>query len=380
MGKKRAALCAGGCGYVSFVIEYGIWDYIACRISSKPFTGKPAQLQAKGVQNMARSSYQKLKPLYIMNYLLQNSDEEHPVTIKQIVEYLSAQGISAERKSIYDDIEALRFYGLDIIHVDAGRFQGYYVAQRNFELPELKLLVDSVQSSKFITHKKTMTLIRKIERLASIHEAQLLQRQVYVKNRIKTMNESIYYNVDSIHDGISQNRKIQFKYFEYTVEKTRHYRKDGAFYVVSPYALTWDDENYYMVAFDSEAGIIKHYRVDKMTDISTLEEQRDGKDAFDALDMAVYAKKVFGMFSGEDVTVRLRFENHLVGAVLDRLGQDVIIVKDGDDHFTVSAEVIVSPQFFAWVCGFGTAAQIIGPEHVVQEMAEHVKGIAAMYQ
>lgn len=328
---------------------------------------------------MARSSYQKLKPLYIMNYLLQNSDEEHPVTIKQIVEYLGAQGISAERKSIYDDIEALRFYGLDIIHVDAGRFQGYYVAQRNFELPELKLLVDSVQSSKFITHKKTMTLIRKIEKLASIHEAQLLQRQVYVKNRIKTMNESIYYNVDAIHDGISQNRKIQFKYFEYTVEKTRHYRKDGAFYVVSPYALTWDDENYYMVAFDSEAGIIKHYRVDKMTDISTLEEHRDGRDAFEALDMAVYARKVFGMFSGEDVTVRLRFENHLVGAVLDRLGQDVMIVRDGDDHFTVSAEVVVSPQFFAWVCGFGAAAQIIGPEHVARKMAEHVKGIAAIY-
>ena len=328
---------------------------------------------------MARSSYQKLKPLYIMNYLLQNSDEEHPVTIKQIVEYLGAQGISAERKSIYDDIEALRFYGLDIIHVDAGRFQGYYVAQRNFELPELKLLVDSVQSSKFITHKKTMTLIRKIEKLASIHEAQLLQRQVYVKNRIKTMNESIYYNVDAIHDGISQNRKIQFKYFEYTVEKTRHYRKDGAFYVVSPYALTWDDENYYMVAFDSEAGIIKHYRVDKMTDISTLEEHRDGKAAFEALDMAVYARKVFGMFSGEDVTVRLRFENHLVGAVLDRLGQDVMIVRDGDDHFTVSAEVVVSPQFFAWVCGFGAAAQIIGPEHVARKMADHVKGIAAIY-
>ena len=328
---------------------------------------------------MARSSYQKLKPLYIMNYLLQNSDEEHPVTIKQIVEYLGAQGISAERKSIYDDIEALRFYGLDMIHVDAGRFQGYYVAQRNFELPELKLLVDSVQSSKFITHKKTMTLIRKIEKLASIHEAQLLQRQVYVKNRIKTMNESIYYNVDAIHDGISQNRKIQFKYFEYTVEKTRHYRKDGAFYVVSPYALTWDDENYYMVAFDSEAGIIKHYRVDKMTDISTLEEHRDGRDAFEALDMAVYARKVFGMFSGEDVTVRLRFENHLVGAVLDRLGQDVMIVRDGDDHFTVSAEVVVSPQFFAWVCGFGAAAQIIGPEHVARKMADHVKGIAAIY-
>lgn len=329
---------------------------------------------------MARSSFQKLKLLYIMNYLLQNSDEEHPVTVKQIIEHLDAQGIRAERKSLYDDIEALRFFGLDIIHVDAGRFQGYYVGERTFELPELKLLVDSVQSSKFITSKKTMTLIRKIEKLASIHEAQLLQRQVYVKNRIKTMNESIYYNVDAIHDGISQNKKIQFKYFEYTVEKERHYRRDGAYYVVSPFALTWDDENYYMVAYDAEAGIMKHYRVDKMTNISTLDEPRDGQEIFQSIDMAVYARKVFGMFSGEDTTVRLCFENHLVGAVLDRLGRDIAIVRDDDAHFIVTAEVIVSPQFFAWVCGFGTAAQVIGPEHVIQEMADHVKGIAKLYE
>ena len=307
---------------------------------------------------MARSPYQKLKPLYIMNYLLQNSDEDHPVTMKQIVEYLDAQGISAERKSVYDDLEALRVFGLDIVHVEAGRFQGYFVAERSFELPELKLLVDSVQSSKFITHKKTATLIRKIEKLASIHEAQLLQRQVYVKNRIKTMNESIYFNVDEIHNGISQNKKIQFKYFEYTIEKTRHFRKDGAFYVVSPYALTWDDENYYMVAYDSEAGIIKHYRVDKMTEISVIEQARDGKEAFESLDMAMYARKVFGMFSGEEERVKLRFENHLVGAVLDRLGREVMIIRDGDTHFTVSADIVVSPQFFAWVTGFGTLSLI----------------------
>ena len=328
---------------------------------------------------MARSAYQKLKPLYIMNYLLQNSDEDHLVSMIQLIEHLAAHGIPSERKSVYDDIEALRVFGLDIVQGGSGKNAGYYIANRSFELPELKLLVDSVQSSKFITHKKTATLIKKIETLASIHEAQLLNRQVYVKNRIKTMNESIYYNIDAIQSGISQNKKIQFKYFEYTVQKTRHYRKDGAFYVVSPFAMTWDDENYYLVAFDSQAGIIKHYRVDKMTEISSTEEDRDGLDAYQALDMAVYARKVFGMFSGEEESVQLRFENHLVGAVLDRLGQDVFIIADGDDHFTVRADVVVSPQFFAWVTGFGAAAQIIGPDDVVEKMRQHINSVAALY-
>ena len=328
---------------------------------------------------MARSAYQKLKPLYIMNYLLQNSDEDHLVSMSQLIEHLAAHGIPSERKSVYDDIEALRVFGLDIVQGGSGKNAGYYIANRSFELPELKLLVDSVQSSKFITHKKTATLIKKIETLASIHEAQLLNRQVFVKNRIKTMNESIYYNIDAIQSGISQNKKIQFKYFEYTVQKTRHYRKDGAFYVVSPFAMTWDDENYYLVAFDSQAGIIKHYRVDKMTEISSTEEDRDGLDAYQALDMAVYARKVFGVFSGEEESVQLRFENHLVGAVLDRLGQEVFIIADGDDHFTVRADVVVSPQFFAWVTGFGAAAQIIGPDDVVEKMRQHINSVAALY-
>lgn len=328
---------------------------------------------------MARSAYQKLKPLYIMNYLLQNSDEDHLVSMGQLIEHLASHGIPSERKSVYDDIEALRVFGLDIVQGGSGKNAGYYIANRSFELPELKLLVDSVQSSKFITHKKTATLIKKIETLASIHEAQLLNRQVFVKNRIKTMNESIYYNIDAIQSGISQNKKIQFKYFEYTVQKTRHYRKDGAFYVVSPFAMTWDDENYYLVAFDSQTGIIKHYRVDKMTEISSTEEDRDGLDAYQALDMAVYARKVFGMFSGEEESVQLRFENHLVGAVLDRLGQEVFIIADGDDHFTVRADVVVSPQFFAWVTGFGAAAQIIGPDDVVEKMRQHINSVAALY-
>lgn len=328
---------------------------------------------------MPRSSNQKLKLLYVMNYLLQETDADHPAPTGKILEHLQAQGISAERKSIYDDIEALRLFGLDIEQTESRRNGGYYVASRSFELPELKLLVDSVQSSKFITHQKTTALIKKIEKLASSYEARLLQRQVFVANRIKTMNESIYYNVDAIHTGISQNRKIRFKYFEYTIRKERKYRKNGAYYVVSPFALTWDDENYYLVAYESDEKLVKHYRVDKMTDITAIEAPRDGMDVYKELDMAVYARKVFGMFSGVEESVKLRFTNHLVGAVLDRLGQDVSIIPDGDEHFTVSTNVIVSPQFFSWVSGFADEAKIIAPEHVVAQMREHSNKVAAQY-
>ncbi len=328
---------------------------------------------------MPRDSSQKLKLLYVMQYLLRESDEAHPVTVQQIIGFLDGLGISAERKSIYDDVQALKKFGLDIIQIKNGNFYGYYVGGRDFELPELKLLVDSVQSSKFITHKKTLALIRKIENLASVYEARLLSRQVFVKNRIKTMNESIYYNVDEIHTGIAQNRKIRFRYFDYTVAKARHLRREGGFYVVSPFALTWDDENYYMVAFDSEAGIIKHFRVDKMLNIEATDEPRDGQDAYDALDMAVYARKVFGMFSGQEQRVQMRFDNSLVGAVLDRLGQEVLLIPDGDTHFTVSADVAVSPQFFAWIFGFRDGAQIIGPADVAQKMRDHVADVMGMY-
>ena len=324
---------------------------------------------------MARSERQKLKLLYLRDYLQRNTDEQHPVTMKQIIAHLEQNDIPAERKSIYTDIELLRTYGMDIIQ-ESGN---YYVGSRYFELPELKLLVDSVQSSKFITYKKTGSLIKKIEEMASIYEAQLLNRQVYVANRIKSMNESIYYNVDEIHNGIAHNKKIRFRYFEYTIAKERSFRKDGSFYEVSPYALTWDDENYYMVAYDSDAEIIKHYRVDKMTDISVTDQERNGKEHFDTLDMGTYAKKVFGMFSGKEKPVRLRIANHLVGAILDRFGKDVFIVPDGEDHFTVSVDVVISPQFFGWISGFGPDAVITAPDDVVDEMRRHISAINEQY-
>ena len=329
---------------------------------------------------MARSSFQKLKILYVMEYLLKRTDENHPVTVTQLIQELEDRGVSAERKSIYDDIESLREFGLDILQSGGGRNSGYYVASREFELPELKLLVDSVQSSKFITYKKTLSLIKKIEGLASVHEAQLLRRQLYVKNRIKTMNESIYYNVDELHRGIAENQKIRFHYFEYTVQKERRFRRNGAWYVLSPYALSWDDENYYLVGFDSEAKAIKHFRVDKMADIELTGEPRDGAESYAALDMGLYARKTFGMFTGEEASVQLRFEKELVGAVIDRLGRDVMLIPDGEDFFTVWTDVVVSPQFFAWVLGFGNKAKILGPDHVVEKLREHIRQAMELYE
>ena len=321
---------------------------------------------------MAKSANQKLKLLILKDYLLRNSDEKHPVTIPQIIEELGRYDIKAERKSLYDDLEALRVYGLDIVQSRGN----YYVGQRNFETPELKLLVDSIQSSKFITEKKTMSLIKKLEELASMYDAQLLERQVYVRNRVKSMNESVYYNVDSIADAINQDRAIRFKYFEYTVTKERRIRRNGDWYVVSPFALMWDDENYYMVAWDADAGSLKHYRVDKMLEITALKATREGKEAFAEVDMAAYAKKTFGMFTGQDRSVRLRFKNILAGAVFDRFGRDVMLIPDGEDHFVVTLDVAVSPQFYSWVFGFGTDVEILSPDDIRERAADLAQQIA----
>lgn len=327
---------------------------------------------------MAKSSSQKLKLLYLMKLLQDNTDEQHVLTLQQLITGLNAYGISAERKSLYDDIDTLRQFGLDICTVKS-RTTGYYVANRTFELPELKLLVDSVQASKFITEKKSLALIKKLESLSSIYEARLIRRQVYVHNRIKSMNESIYYNVDKIHNGIAQNRKITFKYFEYTIDKERAFRRDGKRYCVSPFALTWDNENYYMVGFDGEAGKCKHYRVDKMELIALLDEARDGMEQYKTLDMAAYAKRNFSMYGGAEQRVSILFANRLVGVVIDRFGKDIPIVKVDQAHFRVAVTVAVSPQFYAWVFGLGAEARILGPENVVNGMKEQVGTVARMY-
>ena len=327
---------------------------------------------------MPKSANQKLKLLYIARMLMQRSDENHLISTAQIIEELNSAGISAERKSIYDDIESLRFFGLDIIQIK-GKNGGYYIGERDFELPELKLLVDSVQSSKFITQDKTYDLIRKIENLASVYDGQLLQRQVYIQNRVKSMNESVYYAVDAVSDAITQNRQITYKYFEFNLKKERVYRHDGQLYKVSPFALVWDNENYYMLAWDSSAEKMKHFRVDKMYGVTMTDEKREGTEVFEKTDMSSYTKSVFGMFGGKEEKVKLRFTNHLAGAVIDRFGKDSMLIKDGENHFTISADIVVSPQFFAWVFGFGTEAEILSPASVREKMKNQIQSVYGMY-
>ena len=327
---------------------------------------------------MAKLPNQKLKLLYLMEILLEKTDEEHPMTVPEMISELAAVGVPAERKSIYDDLESLRTFGLDIVQTRS-KTTGYYVGARDFELPELKLLVDCVQSSKFVTEKKTLSLIRKIESLASAYDAQLLRRQVYVKDRVKSMNESVFYNVDEISGAITHNRAIRFKYFEYAVSRQRRFRRNGAFYEVSPYALMWDNENYYLLAWDDEAARMKHYRVDKMAEIAALDRPRAGGEAFAALDMSAYAKKTFGMFTGEEHCVTMRFANHLAGAVIDRFGRDTQLTAADDSHFTICVPVAVSPQFFAWLFGFGTEAELLSPAAVRQQMSALAAAVAAQY-
>jgi predicted DNA-binding transcriptional regulator YafY len=314
-----------------------------------------------------------------MRILLDKTDEDHSITMSEILENLQNYGISAERKSIYDDIESLRLYGLEIECIKCKTFS-YHIVHRQFELPELKLLVDAVQSSKFITHKKTNDLIKKIESLASTYEASKLQRQVYVAKRIKTQNESIYYNVDKIHEAISVNVRISFQYFEWTIDKEMIFRKDGERYIISPWALTWADENYYMVGFDDEGGIIKHYRVDKMKDIQITDTRRQGKEQFKGLDMAVYSKRLFGMYGGKEETVKLQFENKLVGVVIDQFGKEIQIRKEKEDHFTVNVKIEVSQTFLGWIFGLGSGVKILSPVNVVEQMQRMVDLAVKIYK
>ena len=325
---------------------------------------------------MAKSPNQKLKLLYLMRLFLERTDEAHPVTVPELIAALGQYGISAERKSLYDDFEALRHFGLDIVQ-NGGK---YSVGSRDFELPELKLLVDIVQSSKFITEKKTLSLIKKLEGLASVHDARRLQREVYVRNRVKSMNESVYYNVDEISGAIQQDRAIRFRYFEYTPRKERRFRRDGRFYEASPYALLCDDENYYLLAWDDAAKQMKHYRVDKMTAISPKRKARQGKEAFQALDMSAYGKSVFGMFGGAAQQVRIRFADHLAGAVIDRFGKEVVLAVEDETHFIATLPVVVSPQFFGWVVGFGAEAEVLSPPDVRQELYDYLQNTASLYE
>ena len=327
---------------------------------------------------MAKSSNQKTKLLHLYQILLRQTDEDHPITVAQIIQELGKYGIKAERKSIYDDLESLRQFGLDV-QCRKGKTAGWFVGERDFQLPELKLLMDAVQSSRFITQKKSDALIRKLEGLASVHQARQLQRQVYVSGRIKLMNESIYYNVDKLHTAVSGQRAITFKYFDYDLERKKVFRREGRRYTVSPYGLIWNNENYYLVAFDSKAADFRHFRVDNMTDISVTDLLRDGREYYDKIDMAHYRSAHFGMFSGEEVSVALLCRNELIGVIIDRFGTDIPIIPKDSGYFTTHINVVVSQQFIGWLVGIGEGITVLSPDSVLQRLQAEAERLKRLY-
>ena len=298
--------------------------------------------------------------------------------MERILAYLDSCDIKAERKTIYNDIELLCLYGEDIV-LSKGRNGGYFCASHKFDLREIKLLVDSVQSSKFIPEKQSIKLIAKLEELTNIYEAGELQRQVYVTNRVKSIRESVFINVDYIAEAINTNRAITFKYFTFNLKKEPEYRHDGRRYNVSPFALIWDDENYYLLGYDNDEKRMKHFRVDKMDKIAVTESGRSGTEEFAKTDMSQYNVKIFSMYSGNEETVRMRFSNNLVSVVIDRFGKNISIVPDGDEHFTISIKAQISPQFYAWLFGFAGECEVLSPGYVRDEYCKKLRETAKLY-
>ena len=323
---------------------------------------------------MAKGSGQKQKLLILQRILLERSDEDHPISTPELIAELERQGVPAERKSIYDDIEVLRAAGLEV-ECRKGKNGGWYVEERTFQLAELMLLVDAVQSCKFITRRKSDDLIRKLERLTSVWQARQLQRQVYVERRIKTMNESVYYTIDKLHTALAAGRGVTFRYFEYNVKKEKVFRREGRRYTVFPKGLIWDNENYYLVGWDVAKEEIRHYRVDKMAELAVtcLRSSEGGGQSFD---MAAYASKHFSMFSGQESRVRLRCGNSMVGVILDRFGQEVMLIPDGPDHFVVTVDAVVSPQFFGWLFGLGPEVELTAPEWAAAAFGARLRAVS----
>lgn len=325
---------------------------------------------------MPKSDNQKLKILYILDYLQRNSHERHLVSTAELLTMLQeSHGICVDRKTVYSDIAALQQFGVDIVSIP-GRGGGYYIASRNFEMPELKLLIDAVQSSRFLTEKKSSELIEKLCRECNVYDARLIRRNVLVSGRVKSMNETIYYNVDAIQEAIAADRQITFRYFDWDMGGKRRFRDKD--YTASPYGLFQDNENCYLLAHSPRHGATT-YRVDRMVDIQVLEQRRIPCPELTGKAMYDYVARRFQMYSGEPAQVRLRFHRSLVNVVVDRFGPETMLIPHGEDGFTFTVNVDVSPIFLSWVMGFGDKARILGPQHVVAAFTALCRESLAQY-
>ena len=329
---------------------------------------------------MPRSTGQKQKYRAVLAILTEHSDEEHPLSLRRIIELLQTEwGIVAERKSLYDDIECLRTYGYDVITVAGGRSTAYYLGARNFELAEWKLLLDAIQSCRFLSEKKAEALVGKLLKDCSVWQRERLSRQLWVANRAPVGGETVLYTVDAVNEAMNGDFRIRFKYTDRNLKGERVLRHSGKVYEVSPWALCWDDEFYYLIAYDGERADIRHFRVDRMASVSITDRPRDGKEAFRNFDMGVYSRRCFGMFGGEAIPVTLRCHTRLANVIWDRFGGESVLRSVGGDRFEVMASVMLSPAFFSWVLGFGADMEIVSPKEARESLVKLGKEALAAY-
>lgn len=329
-----------------------------------------------GKKRKGRSQNQRLKLFYLLDYLLENTDDTHTIKVQEIIEHFDNYlKIPVEQKTVCSDLHLLDEYGYGTQY--DGRTRGWRIVDRDFDTQELQLLIDSVQASRFITQRQAKSLTDKLKAKASRYDRVLLERRCYVPNRVRSMNDSIFYHLDDLHTAIANDWQITFKYFYFTPKKEKAYYKKGEKYTASPYALLWNDSNYYLLAYES--GKMKNFRVDKMDNIGILHQKRDGKDVFKDIKLNERSLQMFSMFSGKVRNVKIRFSNHLANVVIDRFGRDIVMIPEDEKHFTIHTDIEVSPQFFGWLCGLGKGIRILSPADVVEEMGNYVKGIAEMY-
>lgn len=322
---------------------------------------------------MPKGANSKLKILYILDYLHKNTNEDHPVSTEALIRYLESNGVSAERKTVNDDIRQLNQYFNDAFEYRRGKDGGYYCASRAFELSEIKMLVDSVQSSKFITESQSLELIKKLENLTNKYDAGRLHRQVVVQNRVKSGRDHVFNAIGHISEAINNDMTVQFQYLEYNLKKELVDKHGGKRYEISPVCLVWENENYYMIGYDAAADQIKNFRVDKMKHAHQTEHRRLGHKLYDGIDISSYNKRVFNMFYGDETRVKIRFSNHLIGVVIDKFGKDTIIIPNRDETFTVTVDVAVSKQFYAWLFGFPGECEVLSPDFVREEMKNYAE-------
>ncbi len=308
----------------------------------------------------------KPRILYLLRILEQYTDEEHPLTTKQLIDKLQDEyGISAHRTTLTKDIVALQDYGVDIVTVHSTQCK-YFIGSRKFELPELKLLIDAVESSRFITAKKSESLIRKIHTLTSQGQVSKLRRNNYVVDRIKPDNEQIYYIVDTINDAINEGKQISFQYYDYSGLKKKVLKNKGEIYKLSPYKLIWSGDYYYVIGYSEKKGKVINFRVDRIAVAPTILSENAIPVPKD-FDLENFTKEVFFMFSGDEVEVDLQCDNSLMKTMIDRFGENVKTLAYDMTSFRLITEVSVSPTFFGWVFGFDGKVKILGPKNVKEQ-------------